>query len=84
MDVVRTTQEQLSANPWMDGVRTTQEQLSANLLSEALNAPKLIKMRSNRLKSAVTALPATSRSFVLKLSTTALNNPYIDHYCERI
>ena len=30
MDVVRTTQEQLSANPGMDGVRTTQEQLSTN------------------------------------------------------
>ena len=30
MDVARTTQEQLSTNPWMDVARTTQEQLSTN------------------------------------------------------
>ena len=36
-----------------DGVRTTQEQLSAHPLGEAVNAPKLIKKRSNGLKSAV-------------------------------
>jgi len=47
MDGVRTTQEQLSAHPWMDGARTTQEQLSAHPLDEALNAPKLIKKHSN-------------------------------------
>ena len=40
----------------MDVVRTTQEQLSAHPLGEALNAPKLIKKRSNWLKSAVAAL----------------------------
>ena len=34
MDVVRTTQEQLSSNPWMDVVRTTQEQLSSNPYGE--------------------------------------------------
>ena len=50
MDVVRTTQEQLSANPGMDGVRTTQEQLSAHPLVEALNAPKLIKSAQADLK----------------------------------
>ena len=30
-----------------DVVRTTQEQLSAHPLGEALNAPKLIKMRQS-------------------------------------
>ena len=55
-DGVRTTQEQLSANPGMDGVRTTQEQLSADLLGEALDAPRLIKKRSNWLKSTASTL----------------------------
>ena len=43
MDVVRTTQEQLSANPGMDVVRTTQEQLSASPLGETLNAFERVK-----------------------------------------
>ena len=38
-----------------DGVRTTQEQLSTHPFGEALNAPKLIKKRSNGLKSTVAA-----------------------------
>ena len=33
----------LGTKPWMDVVRTTQEQLSAHPLGEALNAPMLIK-----------------------------------------
>ena len=48
MDVVRTTQEQLSTNPGMDVVRTTQEQLSAHPVGEALYGFNLAKRPSKK------------------------------------
>ena len=43
MDVVRTTQEQLSTNPGMDVVRTTQEQLSCIIHTVRANVRLMFK-----------------------------------------